>query len=219
MRTMLKSMLALCVAALVFPASAADTDGIKQPVFVMVPHVKKYSAWSLYVVADKKDPSKLLSFGLEKLVGKNSEDLSPNGFENVVAAQQDPKTQRENLGILDASQFGSGQIRVDKDDALHTSLTPVGPDTYRLMVSMRIAADKRFTIGGKEQGKRDVLIKYDKATKSWGACATTMKDAEGKSIVENGCKPITGIVFPVTGTGIYRVVGVIEGEPVVLLDR
>ena len=32
-------------------------------------------------------------------------------------------------------------------------------------------------------------------------------------------KPISGIVFPVKGTGIYRVVGVVEGEPVVLLDR
>jgi len=87
MKTILKLSLMLFALALVLPVEAARAEGVKQPVFVMVPHNKKYSAWSLFVVADKDDPSKLLSFGLEKLLGKNSEDLAPNGFENVVAAQ------------------------------------------------------------------------------------------------------------------------------------
>ena len=207
------------VASLLLAEGAAAAEGAKQPIFLLSPHRTKFSAWSLYLTVDPNDPSKVLQLGLEKLVGKNSEDLAPQGYEAVLAAQGDPKTQRETLSTLDAANFGSSQIKVEKDDALHVSLTPVDADSYRLMVSLRIAADQRFTIGGKEQSKRDVLVKYDKGSKKWSACATTMIDAEKNKIVEGGCKPISGIVFPVKGTGIYRVVGVLEGEPVVLLDR
>jgi hypothetical protein len=218
MRNLLRLTLVMFVASMLL-AGRASAEGVKQPIFLLSPHRTKFSAWSLYLTVDSNDPSKVLQLGLEKLVGKNSEDLAPSGYEAVLAAQADAKTTRESLSTLDAANFGSGQIKVEKDDALHVSLTPVDAGTYRLMVSLRIAADQRFTIGGKEQSKRDVLIKFDKASKKWSACASTMIDAEKNKIVENGCKPISGIVFPVKGTGIYRVVGVLEGEPVVLLDR
>lgn len=212
MSSMLLRMVVLMALVLGALPTAGAMDGDKQPVFLMSPHKEKYSAWSLYLVVDKGDPGKVLQLGLEKLKKKNSKDMT---YEEVLAAQRDPKTEREVLGTLDAANFSSGRIEVEKDDALHVSLTPQGSD-YQLMVSIRISADKRFTIGGKDQGKHNVILRYNKDSKSWSATAKTLTDTEGKRVTD---KPISGIVFPVTGTGIYRIIGVIEGEPVLLLDR
>jgi len=195
-------------------------DGLKQPIFLMCPHKKRFSAWSLYLSVDKADPSKVMGIGLEKLSGKNSEDLAPDGYEKVLRAQKDPSTAREPIASLDAANFGSGQLRVEKDDALQVSVSSVDATTLRLMISMRISADLRFTIGGKEQNLRDVLITYNKATQRWTACATKLQDSKGQDATGGRYRGITGIVFPVTGTGIYRVVGVMDdGDAVILFER
>jgi hypothetical protein len=220
MKAMFHASLLLFVAALLTPASAVKAaDGEHYPIFLMCPHKHKFSAWSIFVIADKGDPKNISGIGLEKLNGKNSEDLAPNGYENCLAAQMDSKTQRETLGTLDAKDFGKGEIKVEKDDALHVGVTKVDDQTYRLQISMRCTSDKRFNVGGKDQKKRDILIKYDAGKKSWGACAQTLVDNEGQNAAAGGCAPITGITFPVIGTGIYRIVAVLgDGNPVLLVD-
>src|SRR5437868_14433857 len=100
LRSVLMALMALTIA---FSASAATPaaaeKGVKQPVFLLCPHAEGYSAWSLYVMVDEQDPQKILSLGLEKLSKKNSKDSS---YDDVVAAQSDPKVQRERIGSLDA---------------------------------------------------------------------------------------------------------------------
>jgi hypothetical protein len=199
------------------PALQAAEEGIRQPVFLICPHREKYSAWSLFLTVDPQDPGKVLSLGLEKLKKQNSKDSS---FEAVLAAQKDPKTDREVLQTLSAKDFGSGMLEVQKDNALKVSVTPQSDGSLRLMVSIRISADGRFVIGGKESGKKDVVLRYNKDTKAWGAYAQTLVDTEGNNAAGAQPKAISGIVFPVKDTGIYRVVGVVDGgEAIVLLDR
>lgn len=195
-------------------------DGLKQPIFLLCPHKKRFGAWSLFLTVDKNDPSKVLAIGLESLPGKNSEDLAPGGYEKVLQAQKDLSITRTPIATLDAANFGSGQLRVEKDDALQVSVSSVDATTLRLMISMRISADLRFTIGGKEQSLRDVLIKYNNTTQRWTACATKLQDSKSQDATGGRCRSITGIVFPVTGTGIYRVVGVMDdGDAVILFER
>jgi hypothetical protein len=220
MKHLFRASLLLFVAAALTPCSAIQAaDGEHQPVFLMCPHKHKFSAWSLYVVTDKGDPKNLTALGLEKLKGKNSEDMAPNGYENCLAAQMDSKTERETIGTLDAKDFGKSEIRVEKDDALHVGVTKVDDQTYRLSISMRCTSDKRFIVGGKEQKKRDIVIKYDAGKKAWGACALTLIDSDGQNAATGGCAPISGITFPVIGTGIYRILAVMgDGSPVLLVD-
>jgi hypothetical protein len=214
-------VVSLLVALLAIPSGgnlvhAAD-DGVKQPIFLLCPHKERLSAWSLFLTVDKADPSKVVSLGLEKLKKQNSVDSS---YEAVLAAQNDSKTEREVLGTLAAKDFSSSSLEVQKDDALKVSVSSAGEGAYRLMVSLRISADLRFTIGGKEQEKRDVVLKFDKSSKKWQAVVQKLKDAEGNNLDAAAGKPMSGIAFPVISTGIYRVLGVIEGiDPVVLLDR
>ena len=180
--------------------------------FLFCPRRKKFSAWSLFLTVDKSDPSKVLAVGLDKLVGKNSLDL--DGYEAVLAAQQAPQTARELLGTLAARDFASGELWIEKDNALHVSLKPLGPDSYRLFVSLRINADQRFVIGGKEQSKRDVVLRFDRNKGKWAACAVVLLDYEGKNLVSHGARKLSGIFFPVEGTGIQSIYGVLEGEAV-----
>lgn len=210
---------ALAFASLIAAGAAPAAETIKQPIFLLCPHTEHFSAWSIYLTVDKDDPSKVISLGLDKMNGKNSEDLKPNGYDKVLHAQSDPSTQTENVGSLDAKDFQSGMLEVKKDNALKISMTTAAGG-YRLMLSMRISADKRFVIGGNEQSKRDVMVTYDTTAKKWSACALTLLDEKGSPAVSGKCKPISGIVFPVTGTGIYRVFGVLgDGEAITLLDR
>ena len=171
---------------------------------------------SLYVEVDKNDKSKILALGLDSLKGQNSKDSS---YDAVVSAQSDPKVRRENLGTLKADDFGHGQIEVKKDDAMKISVTPAGKD-LRLFLSMRISLDGRFEIGGKDSGKRDVLLRYDPGTQRWYACADHLKDTEGHDAAGGSCVRVTGIAFPVTGTGIYRVVVATEdGDAILTMER
>lgn len=221
MRLLIWTALSLFVVAGLAPAMPVEAaEGATQPVFLLCPHHKKYSAWSVVLKVDPADPAKVLGLALEKLTKQNSEDLAPNGYEAVLKAQFDPKTPREVLGTLDAKDFGKEEISVKADDALHLGLTPMDGGAYRLMVSMRISADERFTIGGKDQAKRDVVLRFDAGAKKWIASAVTLLDNTGRKLTDGGPKPITGIVFPVTGTGIYTVVGVFPGgDAVSLLER
>ena len=209
---------AVAVAASFISVARAEqaAAGVRQPLFLLCPHTAHYSAWSLYLMVDDKDPKKILSLGLEKLKDKNSKDTS---YEDVVAAQADAKTSRENVASLDAKEFGHGELNVAKDDALHVSLTPAG-DGFTLGVSLRISANDRFTIGGRAQGKQDVALKYDETAKTWSVQVKVLSDAKGKSIDGVAGQAMTGIVFPVTGTGIYTVLGVLkDGETFTLLER
>lgn len=216
--TLIAACLAFFAAAILSADGASAAEEGKQPVFLICPHKKKFSAWSLYLTVDSANPGKVLALGLEELTGKNSEDLAPNGYEAVLAAQQDPKTARKLLGALAAKDFATGELSIKKDDALHVSLRPLGPDSYRLNVSMRINLDQRFEIGGKEQARHDVLLRFDKATGKWAAYAVALDDSAGKNVVGAKPKPISGITFPVLATGIPRVIAVVEGNPVTLMD-
>lgn len=216
-RTLFLALLALVTAFSVIPAPAQAADGNKHAVFLMCPHKKKYSAWSVYVVADPANPSKLTGLGLDKLSGENSED-NADGYEGVLKVQQSGGGTVENLGKLDASEFGKGKIEIEKNDALKLSIEAAGED-YRLMISMRCTSDKRFDVGGKNVKNREILVKFDKGSNKWVAHATKINSISGEPIVAPPGGPITGITFPVTGTGIYRIVGVMKsGEQVLFVD-
>jgi hypothetical protein len=218
MKTLLPALILAAFSVALIPAEAlAATPTEKQAVFLICPKHKSYSAWSLYLIVDRDDPSKVRALGLEELRNKNASDST---YEDVLAAQNDPRTQRKNLGTLDVSRFGSGNINVSESDALHVSVSPVGSGALRLNMSMRISFDGRFEIGGKEENRRDVLFKYDPDKKSWFACADRLVDSSGRQTVDSGCLPLTGIVFPVTGTGIYRVIAATtNGDAVIVMDR
>ena len=217
MVSMLATALGAATAEAATPAVTAVTsdNGIKQPVFLLCPRSAGYSAWSLYVMVDEGDPHKVLSLGLEKLNHKNSKDSS---YDDVVAAQSDPKGEHELIASMDAKDFASNQLSVAKDDALHVTLTRA-KDGYALMVSLRVGANERFIIGGKDQGKRDVALTYDAAAKRWFAQVKQLRDDKGAAVNAAG-QTMTGILFPVIGTGIFTVVGMLDsGDSVMLLDR
>jgi len=61
-----------------------------------------------------------------------------------------------------------------------------------------------------------VALVYDANFKAWSAEAKTLLDHDG----EKSTGKMTGIVFPVTATGIYRIMGVLEnGDYMTLTDR
>jgi hypothetical protein len=213
MRT-IAAMMAVLLTLGALPWTVQAEDGTKHPVFLMCPHRKKYSAWSVYVVSDKADPSKLVSLGLEKLSGANSEDTD---WDTVVKAQNDANAPREALGTLPVAEFGKGKIEIEKNDALKLTAEDAGNGTYKLVISMRCTLDKRFEVGGKNAKEHEVLLKYDAASKSWQGIATKLTDNEGRQVAPAGGVQIQGINFPVTGTGIYRIVGVLKGGETVLL--
>lgn len=206
MRKLALVMCAVVYGVITVAASAADTT--RQPVFLISPYKEKYSAWSLYIVTDKANPGKITTLGLEKLSKKNSKDMD---YEDVIKAQNDSKTEREELGTLDAKEFGSGKIEVKKDEALKVSISAESNGDYKLFVSMRIAADLRFEMGGKEENKRNLILHYDKAKNKWAAYVSKLEDQEKKPVVKGEMKEISGIEFPVTGTGIYEVYAHVDG--------
>ena len=198
-------------------SACAAEKGMKQPVFLLCPHEEKSSAWSLYLLVDENDHHKVSSLGLEKLKKQNSKDSS---YEAVLAAQDNPKIERETIAELDAKDFGAKQLKVEKDNALQVALTPNADGSFDLMVSLRVSMDGRFVIGGKEQAKRKVALSYDEDRKAWQAQVKTLTDDKGKPVADAAGRTMTGIVFPVTGTGIYVVLGVFaDGEVASLMDR
>lgn len=209
-RRVLLSILSMALFVGAIPVSLQAADEAKQPVFLMCPHKKKYSAWSVYVVADPSSPGKIASLGLDKLKGENSED-NPNSFEGVWKTQFEPGTTRENLGTLSAAEFGKGKIEIQKDDALKLSMEPAENGDYKLVISMRCTSDQRFEVNGKKGKNREILIKYDKAENKFYAQAVLIKNINEEVLVAPPGAPILGIDFPVTGTGIYRIIGIMKG--------
>jgi hypothetical protein len=200
----------------VLPARAVE-NGVKQPIFLMCPQKAKYSAWSLYLTVDSADHSKVLGLGLDKLVGQNA---SGSKYAAVLAAQKSGHGKIKNLGVLNACEFGHGELAVKEDDALHVSLTPQSGGSYELMLSMRVGASDRFDIGGKAKGKRSVALQYDPSSGTWHATAEALKDNKGANVAGAAGRTITGILFPVTGTGIYMVACVFDdGDGMVVMDR
>jgi len=191
--------------------------GTKQPFFLLCPHQEQFSAWSLYFCTDKSDPSKVLRLGIEKIVNRNSKESS---YESVLLAQNNPNSLREQVGALEAADFGKKEFRIEDHDALHLSIVRVDDFTYRLSLSLRISMDERFTIGGDNRTKNDVVLRYDKNTKRWSAQALALVDFKNNKLLKEGGVPISGIKFPVTGTGIYFVYGILSNSEVVTLkDR
>jgi hypothetical protein len=197
-------------------ARAAETD-LKQPVFLLCPHSSKYSAWSLYLVVDPKDHSKVLSLGLEGLKNQNSKDSS---YADVLVAQYDPKVAREFVAGLDAKDFSSGTLNVAVMDALHISLAPQPDGSLTLMISMRVSATGRFVIGGKKLSSQNIALVYDPVAKTWLAKVKTLSDFNGDRVALASGKTMTGLIFPLTGTGVYTIMGVMEGgDSTTLMDR
>jgi hypothetical protein len=195
----------------------ASEQGLKQPVFLLSPHTAGYSSWSLYVIVADNDHSKVLSLGLETLVQRNSK-TSP--YEQVLAAQHNPRTKREFVTALDARDFTTKQLIIDKDNALHVSLAPQADGSFALMLSARVSLDGRFLIGGAEQAQRDLVLTYDALSKAWQVTAKTLHDYRNINIPGASGRTMSGLVFPVTGTGIYMVLGVWDNGAVeVLMDR
>ncbi len=211
------SVLALSATLLSLTSARAADAGVKQPVFVLCPHAAGYSAWSLYLMVDPADPKKVLSMGLEKLRKQNSKDSS---FEAVVAAQKDEKVGRDPVAAITAAEFGKSQMRVEKDNALQAGLTPNADGTYRLSISLRISADERFNLGDNAKNRTQVVLTYDAGSKTWQAITKDVYDDKGaRADVASGSK-MNGILFPVTGTGIYTIVGMFDsGDGVTMLDR
>ena len=193
---------------------AEDATTLRQPIFLMCPHNEHYSAWSLALVVDKNTPSKPLKIILEKLNGKNGKD---DGYAKVYAAQRDAKTEREELASLDAKSFGSGALRVEKDNALKVTVTPEG-ENFNLMIDMRISAEGHFIIGGAESTRRNVILKYNKIFKTWEALATVLADKDGSNVIASPeGAPITGIDFKVTATGIFTIAAVLAGGNAIMV--
>jgi hypothetical protein len=216
---LLSSVVALMAMALLSPvASAATTQGIvKQPVFLICPSTAKNSAWSVYVVVDGSDHSKILALGLDELTGVSSFGSS---YARVLEAQSDPNIKRKLLASLDARDFDSGELAVKKDDALHMSLTPRADGSFEVMCDVRVGSSDRFFIGGKEKAKRAVALKYYASSGTWHTEVEALSDSTGAKVAHAIGLRVTGVLFPVTGTGIYVIALAFEdGTGVCLLDR
>jgi hypothetical protein len=188
----------------------------KQPVFLFCPHSEQGSAWSLYVLVDKNDPSKPLALGLETLVGKNSRQMT---YESVLKAQKDPATPRELVAQLDAKDFATGRLEVKENNLLSISVH-AGEDGLKLTVDARVSLDQHFVVGGPEEGRRDMVLQYSSVYQRWRAKATTLEAADGHNAVRRFALPITGIVFVAGATSISRIAAVDDlGGATILMDR
>jgi hypothetical protein len=214
----LNSLILVSIACMALQESShAEETALKQPVFLFCPHSSKYSAWSLYLVVDPKDHSKVLSLGLEGLKNQNSKDSS---YADVLVAQSNPKVVREFVAGLDAKDFLSGQLNVSIMDALHVSLAPQSDGSLSLMISMRVSASARFVIGGKKLANQNISLMYDASTQSWLAKVKTLSDYNGNKVPLASGRTMTGIIFPLTVTGVYTVMGVLEGgDATTMMDR
>jgi hypothetical protein len=211
-------LVAIIVLSPLGAAAFAAENGLKQPIFLLCPHNTKHDAWSLFFTVDKDDHSQILSLGLEKLIKQNSKDSS---YREVIAAQYDPKVKRELITQLDAKDFATLQLNVDKDNALHVSLVRQTDGSMELVASMRVSLSGRFAIGGKEaQAKRDLVVHYDPIRALWLVKAKTLHDYMDVNIADAPGRVMSGMVFPITGTGVYLVLGVWDnGDAVILMDR
>lgn len=196
--------------------STPETTLEKQPVFLFCPHVEQKGAWSLYVLVDKKAPSKPLAIGLEVLDGKNSKDITYNG---VLAAQKDPATHRSPLGQLDAKDFGTSKLEVKENNMLSIGVTPE-KDGLHLEINARISLDQFFMVGGAQRNQRDLVLQYSYVNHAWVAKSPTLQDNTGHNAAGKFKLALTGIVFLASSTGVSRIAAVDDlGAAIMLMDR
>ena len=197
--------------------SFASEDTTKQPIFLLCPHNIGQDAWSLYFTVDGNDHSKILALGLEKLIKQNSKDSS---YREVIRAQSDPKVKREPITELNAKDFETLQLNVDKDNVLHASLARQTDGSMELMISMRVSLSGRFIIGGEALSKRNLVVHYDPIRTEWLVKAKTLHDYKDVKIADAPGRIMSGLIFPITHTGVYMVMGVWDnGDAVILMDR
>ena len=219
---MLKRMLQIASLILLFSPSLARAEepaaaGSKQPVFLLCPYKEKLSAWSLFLAVDPQNPRKVLALGLEKLKKQNAKDFT---YDQVLAAQKNPKTERETIGSLDAKNFSGGMLEVQKDEALKVEVKPLADGSLRLMISLRINLEQRFVVGGNERQKRDVVLRYNQEKRAWEALALALEDKKGKQVASAANpKFISGLAFPVQSgsIGIPTIYGVMAGGVTITL--
>jgi hypothetical protein len=196
-------------------ASAAFAADVRQPVFLICPAEHGYSAWSVDLTCDAANPGKISTISIDKLKRKNAKDAT---FGDVVKAQSDPATEREQIATLSAKDFASGSLAVKKDEALTITLKATADGDYQMAINLRVGAEEHFFIGGKEEKKRDVVLHFDKAKKKWGAYAVALEDTVGKNAISGGQKPMLGLVFPVNqASGISKLIAVINTDDAVVL--
>jgi hypothetical protein len=207
-----------CAMTLVSPALSASTaETVKQPVFLICPSTAKNSALSLYLVVDGRNHNKVLALGIEELTGINA---SGSSYDEVLSLQRDPETKRTPVSELEARDFGRRELVVEKDDVLHIALYPRHDGSLEIMCNVRVGSSERFVIGGKQRAKRAAVLRYDDRAGTWHAEVEAMSDSTGRRVEGAIGKTITGVLFPVTGTGIYMVaVAFDDGTGVLLLDR
>ncbi|HLX63193.1 MAG TPA: hypothetical protein VKX17_18120 [Planctomycetota bacterium] len=202
------------LAATVGTPSAPRAEPIKQPVFLFCPHQEGAGAWSLYVLADKNDPSKILALGLEELAGKNSKEFT---YKGVLKAQQDPATPRHQLAHLDAQDFAAG--RLAGKDLLSIKAQPA-PDGLKLTIDARVSSSGHFIVGGAEQSHRDAVLKYSSVYKCWQVKAPKLENTVGENAAAKHPLTLTGIVFTYSTLLVSRICAVDEfGTAVLLMDR
>lgn len=196
--------------------AGSDANLEKQPVFLFCPHMEAKGAWSLYVLVDKKSPSKPLAIGLEVLEGKNSKDITYSG---VLAAQKDPSTHRSLLGQLDSKDFGSGKLEVKENNMLSIGVMPE-KDGLHLDINARISLDQYFQVGGQQRNQRDLVLTYSYVNRAWVAKSPTLQDNTGHNVADKFKVALTGIVFLASATGVSRIAAVDDlGAAIMLMDR
>lgn len=189
----------------------------RQPVFLLCPHRTKFSAWSLYLEVETARPWKVQRLGLDELSGLNSKDAT---YEAVLAAQHHASTKRKDITALNAADFGKKDLCVEKYDALRATLEPVEDGTFRLLLSLRVGASERFVIGGANSKRNAVSLKFDATSKTWSALATALEGSGGEKLVRTRVVPISGLLFPLSDTGIHTMLGVVNDSTIVtLMDR
>ena len=201
--------------ALVAPAIFAGD--VVQPVFLMLPKSEeKNNAWSFELLVDQADPSKPKALVLEELTGVN---MQTTPWAKALQLQADPKTPRKEVARLAGADFGKLPLVVKKDNALKFDLKALPDGSYQLDMKLRVAATDYFLIGGKDQAKKDVVLKYDAASKTWGFHVKKLVDVSGKIVIQDGDELMSGLMFDVTGTGIYQIAAVVGDGAYKVMDR
>jgi hypothetical protein len=193
----------------------AETE--KQHIFLVCPHEMGASAMSIYFEVDSTDPAKIVTFGLEKLVGVNSKDLGPDdAAAKAFAAQSDNKTKREVVASIAPQDFGKAELADKPELSIRVALIPQDGGKYRLWLRLGYGLRKPFYIGGKKQDTDDILIQFNLKSKKWEAVIGKLKDCSKEQVV---LEKLPGVFFVKDDLGITRVTGVANEDYVVLLDR
>lgn len=212
---MIKAILVIIFCLISFNIFSEETaQTIKQPLFLICPHVEGSSSLSLYAIVDSKDTSKLLGVGLEELVGKNSKD---NQYSDVQKAQVDSSVQKNTISELKLDSFPKGQLTYQ--DILKINVV-IKDGIYSLDIDSKTSIDGHFQVGGIEKNSKNVIIEYGKLLKTWRLIANTFVDKEGTNIVKDNSKIITGLRIVASTTVVSRIVLIDEfGNGYVIYDK